>query len=1324
MPSKPTLRRPTLIVLVGIFVLMAAASVPVFGAPPEPEPERSYYQPLLLDPQRRLAAPETNFAAAPEAPQTPSVGEGTSLSTYQHLTNDNWDILIRDGTSGLEIPIANSGYDEIQPRLRRGADRVAYISDMQDGFQLWTMNPDNTDKRRLTSGAESAYPNWSPDGTRIVFEREVVRDEVEIFVINADGSGLTQLTFSPGYDGMASWAPDGSHILFVSYRTGGYRIWRMNPDGSNPLQLNDIPYSMDPYYSPDGERIVFDSYSGGDFAQLWSMNADGSNPSMFYQVAYADCMVTGWSPDGTRILFTEIQWIIYNGQWYWTSAYVKGAEYRYYYVSNVDTYSQSGLDLNMSWQSFDNTAPELSLWPLRSESGSPLQLHVTGSDSGGSGLAKYAIQFRQAGGDWQELAGMTPIAEAPPEFIGAAGVSYEFRVRGMDNASNVEPWPATPDTASRIESQPPITAFIDPPSYYRGGIYLDYLASDPGGSRIAGYDTQQFNEDTQEWVMVAENTPDTEVYAWNAPGYTVKLRVRARDSAGNVEAWPEAGDAGYHEVTFYEGSIYGIAHANTGAPVPGVEVSPLMDTLIAHESSDLSGAYFSYFTDDIPSASYSKPGYGSLPYKVVDSPRSNWFDVYLPPADNLVQDGDLEQELTDPGSPWTVSGDYPFGSPLDPGECHTGKCVALSSPVESLTSPAEIFPISAGTIDPVASFGADGRLHIVGTAGQGFTYRQRTTTGDWLDAESISTPWGIVTNTKDIAGDSSGAAHLVYQLEYQLYYSRRAPGGGWSTPQVISGDEQSIYTTNSQNRLVQMDGTGGLHVIWQCNQDYLDTYLCYTYRSPEGNWSAVTRPAGQIPYNIKYRFELSSTGNFYVVWAPIYGEGVVSLLQRSPGGSWSGPIDLGMIDSYNNLFHLDLDAANLPVVHWYRQTQDGSCYLRARWMQPNGNWSAVNETFLVNQPNGILHLLWDIDIQGQAHILYGDYEGHQYAIWPRGGALETKPVLNSNWSDVYSFNLTQDGLLHLTSNQIVEGIKLITMLDGIISSSIDTSEVFGYEQPPIVTMDGGEIPHFIIPYYDNVNWTLQYFHFSLKRAAANESGEISQELSIPPDMNQAGLSFLYRLGGGQIEGDSGLSAWIDPGSGMQKLFQSLPISRGWEHAWVDLSAYAGQTITLSLRMNQAAGELRTYGYLDEVSLGTGYGDAWLGVDPADRTVSPGEAFELEVSYGNQGGFALPGAVIEVNLPLGLELLDPLASCAGGPPAYSCPLGDLAAGAQGSLSLSLRTTPAALFNQPLDLGLRLATSGDELEPLNNQLTVSITPANALYLPSIGTWWAGD
>ena len=302
-------------------------------------------------------------------------------------------------------------------------------------------------------------------------------------------------------------------------------------------------------------------------------------------------------------------------------------------------------------------------------------------------------------------------------------------------------------------------------------------------------------------------------------------------------------------------------------------------------------------------------------------------------------------------------------------------------------------------------------------------------------------------------------------------------------------------------------------------------------------------------------------------------------------------MDLGQTSTHDNLFHLDLDATQRPVVVWYQVDESGGSDLRTRWLQSNGNWSGLQEKFLDRNATGAYSLHWGIDLQGRVHTLYGDYNGYKYAIWPKGGQVAIKPI-QSDWSYVNSFYLTQNGRAYVVSQKVIEGAGINVLVDGELVSTIDTRDVLGDEQIPTITLDGEENPHFIFAYYDQINWTLQYFYTTFNLAVEDKTGEISQVVTLPAGMYQAGLSFLYLLGGGQAVGDLGLSAWIENGSGMQKVFQSLPYSRDWEHAWV-YPTYAGQTITLSLRMDQAAGEVQVYGYLDEISLGTGYPDGWL-----------------------------------------------------------------------------------------------------------------------------------
>jgi TolB protein len=130
---------------------------------------------------------------------------------------------------------------------------------------------------------------WSPDGRQIAFVHNVStglpgpgaagsKDDSEIYVMNADGSGTRRLTHNVGYDGEPAWSPDGRKIAFQSTKTiGGNReVYVMNADGSGKRNLTRNPaQDGSPSWSPDGRRIAFVSNRDGRL-EAHVMNADGS----------------------------------------------------------------------------------------------------------------------------------------------------------------------------------------------------------------------------------------------------------------------------------------------------------------------------------------------------------------------------------------------------------------------------------------------------------------------------------------------------------------------------------------------------------------------------------------------------------------------------------------------------------------------------------------------------------------------------------------------------------------------------------------------------------------------------------------------------------------------------------------------------------------------------------------------------------------------------------------------------------------------------------------------------------------------------------------
>ena len=178
------------------------------------------------------------------------------------------------------------------------------------GYHVYAVNADGSGLRNLGRIAATAYFYghlvWSPDGRTIHVGR---------YLVSTDGSGARKLPYLPW---IAVWSPDGRRIAFVGNRPTGLpgpgarfkddsEIYVMNADGSGTRRLtHNVGYDGEPAWSPDGRKIAFQSHRrfGGSKPEIYVMNADGSGKRNLTRNPANDGSPS-WSPDGRRIAFVS-----------------------------------------------------------------------------------------------------------------------------------------------------------------------------------------------------------------------------------------------------------------------------------------------------------------------------------------------------------------------------------------------------------------------------------------------------------------------------------------------------------------------------------------------------------------------------------------------------------------------------------------------------------------------------------------------------------------------------------------------------------------------------------------------------------------------------------------------------------------------------------------------------------------------------------------------------------------------------------------------------------------------------------------------------------
>ncbi|QDV38519.1 TolB family protein [Tautonia plasticadhaerens] len=237
-------------------------------------------------------------------PKLVSTGEGKCTCAFFHP--DGKSILF--ASSHLDPALEDGSAESDGQKAPAYSRSERYAWDFDPHMDIFRAEPDGSGLVRITEApGYDAEGSYSPDGSKIVFTS--FRDgDADIYVMDADGSDVRQITNAPGYDGGPFFSPDGKSLIYRSDREQNdlLQIFVNSVEGDDERQLTDNEHvNWGPYFHPDGRHLAYATSEQGHFNyEVYLLDAEtGARERITYYPGFDGLPV--FSPDGTKMMWTS-----------------------------------------------------------------------------------------------------------------------------------------------------------------------------------------------------------------------------------------------------------------------------------------------------------------------------------------------------------------------------------------------------------------------------------------------------------------------------------------------------------------------------------------------------------------------------------------------------------------------------------------------------------------------------------------------------------------------------------------------------------------------------------------------------------------------------------------------------------------------------------------------------------------------------------------------------------------------------------------------------------------------------------------------------------